>query len=92
VHKATVEKFGAKWTRPENMVSNGAFKLAKWEMNKVITLVPNPHYWDRQSVKLEEANFYPVDNLDTEEKMFRSNTLQVTNEVPLEKLPALERR
>lgn len=87
VHKATVEKFGTKWTRPENMVSNGAFKLAKWEMNKVITLIPNPHYWDRQSVKLEEANFYPVDNLDTEEKMFRSNTLQVTNEVPLEKLP-----
>lgn len=87
VHKATIEKFGTKWTRPENMVTNGAFKLAKWEMNKVITIVPNPHYWDRQSVKLEEANYYPVENLDTEEKMFRSNTLHVTNEVPLEKLP-----
>lgn len=87
VHRATIEKFGPKWTRPENMVSNGAFKLAKWEMNKVITLVPNPHYWARKSVKLEEVNMYPVENADTEEKMFRSKLLHITEQVPLEKLP-----
>src|SRR5476651_2001942 len=36
VHRATVEKFGGaerqgtRWTRPENMVGNGAFTLQEW--------------------------------------------------------------
>ena len=87
VHKATIEKHGARWTRPENMVSNGAFKLDKWEMNKVVSISVNPHYWDKANVKLTQANYFPVEKQDTEEKMFRSGELHVTNEVPLEKIP-----
>jgi oligopeptide transport system substrate-binding protein len=86
VHKATIEKYGSRWTRPENIVSNGAFALDKWEMNKVISLKPNPYYWDKKSVKLTQVNFYPVQQQDTEEKMFRAKELQITNEVPLEKM------
>jgi len=87
VPRKTIEKFGTRWTRPENMVSNGAFVLASWEMNKVIKLKKNPKYWDAARVALNDVNVYPTENLDTEEKMFRTNQLQVTNEVPLEKLP-----
>jgi oligopeptide transport system substrate-binding protein len=50
VSKAAIEKFGARWTRPENMVSNGAFSLEKWEMNKVVTLKKNEQYWDKANV------------------------------------------
>ncbi len=87
VPKQAIEKYGARWTRPENMVSNGAFVLADWEMNKVIKLKKNLKYWDAGKVALTDVNVYPTENLDTEEKMFRTNELQVTNEVPLEKLP-----
>jgi oligopeptide transport system substrate-binding protein len=87
VPKAAIEKFGQRWTRPENMVSNGAFVLADWEMNKVIKLKKNPMYWDKDTVQLAEADYYPTENLDTEEKMFRTKELDLTNEVPLEKLP-----
>lgn len=87
VHKATVEKFGARWTRPENIVVNGPFTVAKWEMNKVITLKKNDKYWDKDKVTLTEVNYYPVEKQDTEEKMFRSKELHITNEVPLEKIP-----
>lgn len=87
VHKATVEKHGARWTRPENMVSNGAYKLEKWEMNKVISITANPHYWDKDRLSITQANYFPVEKQDTEEKMFRSGELHVTNEVPLEKIP-----
>jgi len=86
VHKATVEKFGNRWTRPENIVVNGAYTVTKWETNKVITLKKNPNYYDAGRVTLTEVNVYPTENLDTEEKMFRTGKLHVTNEVPLEKL------
>ena len=87
VHRATIEKFGDRWVRPENMVSNGPFMLDKWETNKVLTVKKNPYYWDKDTVKLDVVNFYPIDNLDTEEKMFRTGQLHKTNEIPLEKIP-----
>lgn len=86
VHKKTIEKFGARWTRAENIVTNNAFTISKWETNKVITLVKNPNYWDKDKVQLTKVNYFPTENLDTEEQMFRTNQLHVTNEVPLEKL------
>ncbi|KAB8140640.1 peptide ABC transporter substrate-binding protein [Chloroflexia bacterium SDU3-3] len=33
-HQATVEKFGDKWTEAEHIVSNGPFKLIRWDHNK----------------------------------------------------------
>jgi oligopeptide transport system substrate-binding protein len=86
-HKATIEKWGKAWTRPEHFVGNGAFTLTNWEVNKVITLKPNPYYWDKDKVKLSIANFYPTENYDTEEKMFRTGKLDITMNVPIEKIP-----
>lgn len=91
VHKATVEKFGARWTRPENFVGNGAFILSKWEINRVISLKPNPFYWDRNIIKLTEANFFPIDKHETEEKMFRAKSLHSVDDLPLEKLPTWQK-
>jgi oligopeptide transport system substrate-binding protein len=86
VHKATIEKHKGRWTRPENMVVNGAFQMSKWETNKIIVLVKNPNYWDKEKVALTKVNIYPTENQDTEEQMFRTGQLHVTYEVPLEKL------
>ncbi len=87
VPRKTIEKFGVKWTRPENIVTNGTFVPAEWEVNKIVRVKPNPNYWDRASVKLTEVNYYPTERDETDEKMFRSKEVHITNEVPLEKIP-----
>ena len=46
VHRATVEKFGAEWTKPGNLVSNGAFTLAEWVPNDHVKIVKNPKFHD----------------------------------------------
>jgi oligopeptide transport system substrate-binding protein len=86
VHQVTVEKYGMRWTRQENIVSNGPFSLKKWKMNQVITLEKNPSYWDAGSVKLERVNFYAVEKSETEEKMFLTKKLHATATVPTEKI------
>ncbi len=91
VHRKTIEKHGLRWTRPENIVTNGAFTVEKWEMNKVISLKPNPFYWDKARVKLTQVNFLPVEKQDTEEKMFRSGELDITYELPNEKVPTWQK-
>jgi oligopeptide transport system substrate-binding protein len=52
VHQATVEQFGAKWTEPGNIVTNGPFMLESWEHEATITLVKNDQWRDAANVKL----------------------------------------
>lgn len=92
VHLPTVAKFdgltrrGSLWTRPENFVGNGPFVIKEWRPNQILTVQRSPTYWDRARVKLDEIRFFPVDNLDTEERMFRTGQLHVTYEVPSAKI------
>jgi oligopeptide transport system substrate-binding protein len=52
VHQATVEQFGDKWTEPANIVTNGPFKLSKWEHEAEIDLVKNDDWRGAADVKL----------------------------------------
>ena len=94
---ATVKKFGGldrkstPWTRPENFVGNGAYRLKEWLPNRKIVATRSPTYWDRANVKLDEIHFYPVELADTEERMFRTGQLHITNEVPLTKIAVYRR-
>jgi oligopeptide transport system substrate-binding protein len=94
VHRPTIEKFGAaerqgtSWTRPENMVGNGPFTLKEWALNTRITVAKNPRYWDAARAQLDAAEFYPIENLATEEKTFRAGQLHVTYGLPPAKIPA----
>jgi oligopeptide transport system substrate-binding protein len=97
VHQATIEKFGkmdergTKWTRPENIVANGPFKLKTWEINKIIEVAKNPNYWDASTVKLTQIHFFPTDSEQTEERSFRAGDLHVTNTVPINKIEVYQK-
>jgi oligopeptide transport system substrate-binding protein len=88
-----IEKYGkatdrfTPWTRPGNMVGNGAFRLVEWKLNKYVRVEKNPHYWDAEHVRLNGVVFYPTENIVTEERMFRSGQLHYTNETPVDKVP-----
>lgn len=92
VHRVTIEKFGAPdqrgtaWTRPGNLVSNGPFYLQDWLPNERLCVRKNSHYWDAASVRLTGVDYHPIDNLQTEERAFRSGLLQITSTIPLHRL------
>jgi oligopeptide transport system substrate-binding protein len=52
VNQAAVEQFGDKWTEPQNIVTDGPFKLAKWEHDAEIDLVKNDAWRDAADVSL----------------------------------------
>ncbi|HUW62350.1 MAG TPA: peptide ABC transporter substrate-binding protein [Candidatus Bathyarchaeia archaeon] len=97
VHQPTVEAFGRldqrdnRWTRPGNFVGNGAFVLERWVPNNVIEVVKNDLYWNAGSVRLPRIQFYPIDNLLTEERSFRTGQLHLTETIPLTKVPVYVR-
>ncbi len=83
VLQSNIEKFGAiddrnsKWTHAGNMVSNGPFKLVEWLPNQIIRVRRNEHYWAADNIKLDGVDFYPTDNLLTEERLFQSGKAQL---------------
>ena len=96
VHRPTIEKFGSAtdrytpWTRVENMVSNGAFRLKSWQLNRRIELQKSDTYWDRDKVRLNGIVYYPTENVVSEERMFRVGQLHYTGSVPLGKIPVYQ--
>lgn len=97
VHPPTILKHGAmderstSWTRPENHVGNGPFSLHRWQLNEVLSVTNNPHYWKADSVALSAIRFYPIENTSTEERAFRSGQLHLTYGVPLDKFPVYQK-
>ncbi|WP_196160675.1 peptide ABC transporter substrate-binding protein [Reinekea sp. G2M2-21] len=54
-HKATIEKHGAEWTKPGNMVSNGAYVLSEHVVNERTVLTRNKMYWNDKDTILEKV-------------------------------------
>ena len=93
LHPETLLKFGemtdrfTPWTRVGNIVSNGAFVLTDWALNRHIKMKKNSEYWDKDNVHLNGVVFYPTENAASEERMFQVEQLHRTESVPLDKIP-----
>jgi len=93
-----IEKFGpieqkrSSWTKAGNLVSNGPFMLKEWLPNQKIVVVRNPNYWDASNVKLDTIEFYPTEDLNNEERMFRTGMLDLTKELPTSKLDVYRKK
>jgi oligopeptide transport system substrate-binding protein len=86
VHRATLEKYGSEWTRPGNLVGNGAFTLAEWVVQSHIKLVRNERYWDNEHTKLDEVWYYPTEDINGELQRYRANELDFTYVIPTTQL------
>ena len=69
---------GNPWTRSENIVGNGPYKLKSWRRTDHIEVERNPYYWNAANVTLNGVRFLPVTNYYTEGRMFRDGQLHVT--------------
>ena len=58
LHQASVEKFGEEFTKPGNMVTNGAYMLESFTPNDKIVMRKNPHFHDAANVKIDVVKPY----------------------------------
>lgn len=57
VPQAAIEKFGSDWTKPENIVTSGAFKLVETSPKNQTVVQRNPQFWNNADTKLEKIVF-----------------------------------
>ena len=82
VNRANIEEFGDQFSRPGNLVSNGAYTLADWNPRIRLELEKNPNFREADRTLIERVVFLPTEDLSTEVKQFRLGELDWTNEVP----------
>jgi ABC-type oligopeptide transport system substrate-binding subunit len=90
--KDVIEKHGSQWTRPENMVSNGPFKLAQWKPTDSITIEKNPRYWDAAKVRLPKVKFLPIENRSTAWNLYKEDQCDWVTTLPIELIEEIIKR
>jgi oligopeptide transport system substrate-binding protein len=91
VPKHAIEKFGREWTRPGNLVSNGAYQLMQVSPQTYIRTRRNPNFRDVANVAIDEVVYYPVEDDATSYKRFQAGELQVAVKLPTDKLESTRR-
>lgn len=86
VHPDTVRRMGRAWTQPRHIVGNGAFVLEQREVNGRIDLARNPHYWDREAVRLQAVTYFPVTDSAASTARFLAGDLDETERFQVEDL------
>ena len=90
VNPAVVEAHGADWTKPENIVSNGAYVLTEHIPNERSVRERNPMYWDAENVILEKTVALVINDGNTALTRWLAGELDRT-EVPAGQFPRLQK-
>ena len=86
VPQKAIDQFGERWTRPENIVTNGPFKVEAAQPSASITLVKDPNWRDAANVKLERVEGRIIVDGTTAVQSFEAGEVDVLDE----QLPAAE--
>lgn len=86
LHRSSIEAHPGDWTRPGNLVSNGAFTLAEWVPQSFIRLEKNAEFHDARNVALDEVYYYPTEDEGQELQRYRAGELDITYDIPADQI------
>jgi len=77
VHQATVEAHGDSWTKPANIVTNGAYSLSEWRVNERMVMTRNTNYWNDAETIINKVTHLPIEAASASLARYRSGELDV---------------
>ncbi|SFG54996.1 peptide ABC transporter substrate-binding protein [Methylobacterium gossipiicola] len=92
VHPATVRRWGDAFTRSENLVSNGAYRLRDTVPNDRIVLDRNPHFHAAASVAIPRVAFLPTPDLATAVRRYAGGEIDSLADLPGDQMAFLRQR
>ncbi len=87
--KHVIDEHGAEWTKPENIVSNGAYVLTEHVPNERSVRERNPMYWDNDNTIIEKTVALVINDENQALTRYLSGELDRT-EVPAGQFPRLK--
>lgn len=90
VPEKVIEKFGEKWTRPENIVTNGAYTVKEWVVNERLVLQRNNQYWDDAHTTINKVTYLPIESQTAEVNRYLAGEMDMTYELPADQFKRLK--
>ena len=88
VPQATIEEFGTDWTKPGNMVSNGAYILTEHVPQERLVRERNEMYWDNENTIIEKVTSLVINDENVALTRYLAGELDRTD-VPAGQFPRL---
>lgn len=86
LNRKSVEKYGDKFTQPENIVTNGAYTLVRFTPNDKIAMKKNPYYWDAGNVNIDVVNWIPFEDRSNCMRRFEAKEVDICSDVAAEQI------
>ncbi|MEE9319970.1 MAG: peptide ABC transporter substrate-binding protein [Granulosicoccus sp.] len=88
--RAVIEEHGKKWTKPGNMVGNGAYVLGKYVPGEKVVLKRNPMYWNDENTILDEVVALVINDENQALTRYLAGELDMTD-IPAGQYPRLKK-
>ena len=89
-NKANETKFGADWTKPENIVGNGAYILKEHIPGEKVVMEKSPTYWDAANVIMSPVTALTINDENAALVRYQAGELDRTT-VPAGQFPRLSK-
>ncbi|WP_417271825.1 peptide ABC transporter substrate-binding protein [Celeribacter halophilus] len=85
-----IEKFGSDWTKPENMVTNGAYTLTEHILGERVEMDKSDTYWDADKTVMTHLTGLTVNDLNQALTRYLAGELDRVN-IPAGQYPRLKK-
>ena len=92
IRKDIIAKHGDRWTKPDNIVSLGPYKLKEHRRDSKITIVKNDTYFDQNSGLIPQVEFRVVKDDSVAVSLFDTGDLDIVRNLPPSQLKSLAQR
>ncbi|MDO8901254.1 MAG: ABC transporter substrate-binding protein [Phenylobacterium sp.] len=81
VPKHVVERLGDAWVQPQNIVTNGPYRIETWRLGDYVRMTKNPLYYEADKVCVDQVYYYPTTDAASSERRVRRGELDISYEV-----------
>ncbi len=91
IRRDIIEAHGEDWTRPENIVTLGPYRLKQWDHGRQVVLERYEEYFS-QPASTQYIQALIIPEASTALNLFETGRLDVVDRIPLPELPGLRER
>ena len=91
VYPPSVEEHGLDHSKAGLLVSNGAYKLDRWDIGSVVALSRNDHYWNNASTSIDRVNHFATPDEGAEVNRYLAGELDTTIQIPSSRFAELKK-
>lgn len=88
--KWVIEEHGDEWTKPGNLVGNGAYVLDSFTVGERTVLKRNPQYWNNEDTIIDQVEVYVVNDENQALTRYQAGEFDKIKPIPAGQYPRLE--